>query len=94
MSHSYSETHAVNRDVIVRHPAATSAGPANLHVFSRQEVSPLDLPPALVFRVEDQTAEPPLVQWLTDPVALSRFCQHHPQANVQVMGTDHLAHRQ
>lgn len=88
------QTQTVNRDVIVRHPTTATAGPTSLHVFSHQQVSPLDLPPALVFRVEDRAVSPPRVEWLTDPVALSRFCQHHPQASVQVMSTDHLAHRQ
>lgn len=41
-------------------------------------VSPLDLPPVLVYRIDDDGTT------LTDPVELARWHMHHPEGHVSV----------
>jgi hypothetical protein len=94
MSDQTANKGSMNRCVIVRQPVAAAPGTPHLHLLTPHQVSPLDLPPALVYRVEDQDVSGlTSVQWITDPVALSRYCHHHPLASVTVMGTERISHR-
>lgn len=73
----------MNRNVVV-HTVLPGGG---LHGPERQQaVSTLDLPPALVFHVFCDGED----LWVTDPVELARYCRRHPEALVEILGTERL----
>lgn len=51
-----------------------------------EAVSPLDLPPAVIYAYECGN----ITRWVTDPVELARLCRSHPEAQVRVLATEHL----
>ncbi len=51
-----------------------------------EDVSALDLPPALVFHLRIEGRD----RWVTDPVELARYRRLYPDAAVEVLGTDRL----
>lgn len=77
------------RQISVRRPVAGDPSGAGLSVVDHELVNGLDLPPALVFKVTCGDRQ----HWITDPVELSRFVSHHPEADVRVCSTDYLRHR-
>jgi hypothetical protein len=79
---------AMGRDVYVlgRDAFADRAALATKPGAQTETVSPLDLPPAVVYAYEcgDET------RWITDPVEVVRLRHLHPEAQVRVLATERL----
>lgn len=73
-------THHVEGKILGRTTRLFRRVPVDGDAAHPLSVSPLDLPPALVFTLADEGE----AAVLTDPVAVARWHMHHPRAEVRV----------